>query len=115
MTVVLAQGRVMRRSSLKETDDLEVIARAARGDREAFGRLYERYLFRVSRYTYFLTHGPQLAADLTAQPFRNALEALPRYEARGVPFLAWLLRIAHNLTINQKKLRKNNGHAQLPE
>ena len=104
----------MRRSNLQEADDSELIARAAQGDREAFGALYERYVFRVFRHVYYLTSDPHTAEDLTAQTFLNALEAIPRYEVRGVPFLAWLLRIAYNLTLNHKKVRKN-GTAQLPE
>ena len=104
----------MRRSNLQEADDSELIACAARGDREAFGALYERYVFRVFRHVYYLTSDPHTAEDLTAQTFLNALEAIPRYEMRGVPFLAWLLRIAYNLTVNHRKVRKN-GTAPLPE
>ena len=104
----------MRRSDLQGTDDSELIACAARGDREAFGALYERYVFRVFRHVYYLTSDPHTAEDLTAQTFLNALEAIPRYEMRGVPFLAWLLRIAYNLTVNHRKVR-NNGTAPLPE
>src|SRR3990172_7583822 len=104
----------MRRSNLQETDDSELIACAARGDREAFGALYERYVFRVFRHVCYLTRDPHTAEDLTAQTFLNALEAIPRYEMRGVPFLAWLLRIAYNLTVNHRKVRKN-GTAPLPE
>ena len=105
----------MRRAELQATDERRLIDAATKRDREAFGRLYERYVSRVFRHIYFLTNDSQLAEDLTAQTFLNALEAIPRYEARGVPFLAWLLRIAYNLAMNQKKLQKNNGHAQLPE
>ena len=104
----------MRRSNLQEADDSELIACAARGDREAFGALYERYVFRVFRHVYYLTSDPHTAEDLTAQTFLNALEAIPRYQMRGVPFLAWLLRIAYNLTLNHRKVRKN-GTAPLPE
>ena len=104
----------MRRSNLQEADDSELIARAAKGDREAFGALYERYVFRVFRHVYYLTSDPHTAEDLTAQTFLNALEAITRYEMRGVPFLAWLLRIAYNLTVNHRKVRKN-GTAPLPE
>ena len=104
----------MRRSNLQETDDRELIACAAKGDREAFGALYERYVFKVFRHVYYLTGDSHTAEDLTAQAFLNALEAIPRYEVRGVPFLAWLLRIAYNLTVNHKKLRQN-GAAPLPE
>lgn len=105
----------MRRSGLAETDDQELISLAAAGNREAFGRLYERYRPRVLRHAVFLTGDSHLAEDLTAQTFLNALQAIPRYESRGVPFAAWLLRITCNLTINHKKSLKNNGHAQLPE
>ena len=105
----------MRRSGLAETDDQELISLAAAGNREAFGRLYERYKLRVFRHAYFLSGDPQLAEDLTAQTFLNALQAIPRYQSRGVPFAAWLLRITCNLTINYKKAAKNIGHAQLPE
>jgi RNA polymerase sigma-70 factor (ECF subfamily) len=104
----------MGRSNLQKTDDDKLIARAAKGDREAFGALYERYVFRVFRHVYYLTSDTHAAEDLTAQTFLNALEAIPRYEMRGVPFLAWLLRIGYNLTVNHKKVRAN-GNAPLPE
>ena len=104
----------MSRSNVAETDDNRLISRAAGGDREAFGRLYERYSLRVFRHAYFLTGDSALAEDVTAQTFLNALEAIPRYEKRGVAFTSWLLRIACNLVINYKKSSKN-GHAQLPD
>lgn len=105
----------MRRAALADTDDDQLIGRAAGGDREAFGRLYERYALKVFRHIYFLTGDSVLAEDLTAQTFLKALEAIPRYELRGVPFIAWLLRIACNLVINHRKSLKNGVHAQLPE
>ena len=104
----------MHRSNLQEADDSELIVRAAKGDREAFGSLYERYVFRVYRHVYHLTSDVHAAEDLTAQTFLKAMEAIPRYEIRGAPFLAWLLRIAFNLTVNQQKVRKN-GAAPLLE
>ncbi|TMB98213.1 MAG: RNA polymerase sigma factor [Chloroflexi bacterium] len=105
----------MSRSAVIGTDENELIALAAGGDREAYGRLYERHSLRVFRHAYFLTGDPLLAEDITAQVFLNALEAIPRYQDRGVPFVAWLLRITGNLVINFRKSPKNNGHSQLPE
>lgn len=105
----------MSRSSRQETDELVLISRAAQGDREAFGRLYEQYVFKVFRHIYYLVNDSQLAEDLTAQTFLNALEAIHRYEIRGVPFLAWLLRIASNLTVNHKKVQRTDGSRRLPE
>jgi RNA polymerase sigma-70 factor (ECF subfamily) len=93
----------------------ELINRARSGDREAFGRLYELHSVRVFRHAYFLTSDIALAEDLTGQTFLKALEAMSRYENRGVPFIAWLLRITVNLAINYRKALKNGHHAQLPE
>lgn len=105
----------MRRSAVIETDDDQLIALAGGGDRQAFGELYERYALRVFRHAQFLTGDPVLAEDVTAQVFLKALEAIPRYESRGVPFVAWLLRITCNMVINHRKSAKNNGHSQIPE
>lgn len=105
----------MRRSTSVEAEPDQLIAQAAAGNREAFGRLYEQHSVRVFRHAYFLTGDVTLAEDLTAQTFLKALEAIGRYEDRGVPFIAWLLRITVNLAINYKKALKNGAHAQLPE
>jgi RNA polymerase sigma-70 factor (ECF subfamily) len=105
----------MARSTSVEVKGETLIALAAAGDREAFGRLYEQHSIRVFRHAYFLTGDVCLAEDLTAQTFLKALEAIGRYEDRGVPFIAWLLRITVNLAINHKKALKNGIHAQLPE
>jgi RNA polymerase sigma-70 factor (ECF subfamily) len=105
----------MQRSTVAETEDDVLIASAASGDREAFGQIYERYAPRVFRHACFLTGDTALAEDITAQVFLKALEAIPRYESRGIPFVAWLLRITGNMVINHRKSHKNNGHAQLPD
>jgi RNA polymerase sigma-70 factor (ECF subfamily) len=102
----------MLRSAVIEADDDQLIALAARGDRQSFGELYERYALRVFRHARFLTGDPVLAEDVTAQVFLKALEAIPRYESRGVPFVAWLLRITCNMVINHRKSAKNNGHSK---
>lgn len=105
----------MRRSAVIEIDDDQFIALARGGDRTAFGELYERYALRVFRHAQFLTGDPVLAEDVTAQVFLKALEAIPRYESRGVPFVAWLLRITCNTVINHRKSAKNFGHSQIPD
>jgi RNA polymerase sigma-70 factor (ECF subfamily) len=104
-----------RSTSAVDSGSDELIALAAAGDRDAFGRLYEQHAVRVFRHAYFLTSDVSLAEDLTAQTFLKALEAIGRYEDRGVPFIAWLLRITVNLAINHRKALKNGIHAQLPE
>ncbi|MHB1133653.1 MAG: sigma-70 family RNA polymerase sigma factor [Chloroflexota bacterium] len=78
----------------------EQLVELARSDAEAFGELYERHVKRVYNYVYYRTSRHHEAEDLTARTFTQALAHLPRYRQQGVPFHAWLLRIAHNLVAN---------------
>ncbi len=77
----------------------ELVERA-KTDPEAFGELYERYVDRIYNYIYFRVGDHHDAEDLTARTFFRALDHIDQYEDRGVPFSAWLYRIAHNLVAN---------------
>lgn len=72
----------------------------AKKDTQAFGELYERYIDRIYSYVYSRVQNVEDAEDLTARIFYRALDRLDRYEDRGLPFGAWLFRIAHNLVVN---------------
>lgn len=72
----------------------------AKSDPQAFGALYERYVERIYSYIFYRTGNQQEAEDLTAKTFHKALDHIARYDNRGVPFSAWLYRIAHNLVAN---------------
>lgn len=84
----------------------EIIERSKR-DRRAFGELYERYFDRIYYFALRQTGDEETAGDLASQTFVNALHHLPRYQFRGLPFSAWLYRIATN-EIN-KHYRKTKG------
>lgn len=88
-----------RRIDYKELDDKELVARA-KADKAAFGELYERYLPKIYSYVYYRTGNAQDAEDLTAKVFFRALSHISAYVEKGVPFQAWLYRIAHNLVAN---------------
>jgi RNA polymerase sigma-70 factor (ECF subfamily) len=90
-------------------EDETLIDRATAGDREAFGELYERYINRVYRHVFYMVNDVDVAQDLTEQTFLRALEAIQRYEKRGIPLLAWLLRIARNLSLNNQRVQRNNS------
>ena len=81
-------------------EDEAVLVERARTDPAAFGQLYERYVDRVYSYIYYRVGNVQDAEDLTARTFYRALDKLNTYEDRGLPFSAWLFRIAHNLVAN---------------
>ena len=72
----------------------------AQKNSQAFSELYERYIDRIYSYVYSRVQNVQDAEDLTARIFYRALDRLDRYEDRGLPFGAWLFRIAHNLVAN---------------
>ncbi len=72
----------------------------AKNDPKAFGLLYERYVDRIYAYIFHRVNNQQDAEDLTARTFFRALSKLHTYEDRGLPFSAWLYRIAHNLVAN---------------
>ncbi len=77
-----------------------LVTRAQGGDSDAFGALYEHYAERVYRYLLARVREPADAEDLLHRVFIKMIDALPRYEQRGLPFAAWLLRIAHNAVID---------------
>ena len=57
----------------KEFTEEDVLTRAAQGDRDAFGLLYERYLDRIFNYVYYRTGNLHDAEDLTARVFQRAM------------------------------------------
>ncbi|HQV53070.1 MAG: sigma-70 family RNA polymerase sigma factor [Flavobacteriales bacterium] len=69
---------------------------AAQGDSRRFTPLYQRYFSDIFRFILRRATDHELTADLTQQTFLKAMLALPKYEARGTPFRAWLYRIALN-------------------
>ncbi len=80
---------------LHSNDERDLIARAKRGDTAAISDLYNRHVGPVYRYLLYRVNDPDVAEDITADVFTRALESLSHYDERGVPFSAWLYRIAH--------------------
>jgi len=83
-----------------ETRDESLLIEQAKSDPGAFGLLYENYLQKIYNYVYYRTGNHHDAEDLTAKTFQRAMKHISRYEQRGVPFSAWLYRIAHNVVAN---------------
>jgi RNA polymerase sigma-70 factor (ECF subfamily) len=88
-----------------------LVEEARNGDSWAFGLIFDHYHEAVYRYIASRVHRPSDAEDLTQLVFVKALEALPRYEARGIPFGGWLFRLARNAVIDF--VRTRHEHAEL--
>jgi RNA polymerase sigma-70 factor (ECF subfamily) len=85
-----------------------LVAEAQGGDPEAFGRIFDAYSGPIFRFIASRVRSPSDAEDLTQLVFVKALEALPRYEARGVPFGGWLFRLARNAIIDEVRTRRDH-------
>jgi RNA polymerase sigma-70 factor (ECF subfamily) len=78
------------------TDDERLLIEAAKADPARFVELYERYVDRVYAFVSRRTHDRAAAEDITSEVFERALAHLGEFEWRGVPFAAWLFRVASN-------------------
>ncbi len=95
-------------------DELNLVARAG-SDAEAFGVLYERHVRRIYNYIFYRTGNHHDAEDLTARVFQRALRHVGKFEDKGVPFSAWLYRIAHNLVANWHRDRSRRPTVPLED
>ena len=83
--------------------DERLLVEAAQRDSSKFADLYERHFEQVYAYVARRVRNRDVAEDLTAEVFHKALANLTRYEWRGAPFGAWLIRIAANAVTDRSK------------
>ncbi|MGZ5457517.1 MAG: sigma-70 family RNA polymerase sigma factor [Thermoanaerobaculia bacterium] len=74
----------------------QALVEAAKQDPSCFAALYEAHFERIYAFVARRVRDRSIAEDLTAEVFRRALAAIVEFEWRGVPFVAWLVRIAAN-------------------
>lgn len=100
--------------------DVDTVKLAVSGDSEAFSDLYEQNVTRIYNYIFYRIGSEADAEDLTARVFHRAFGHIEKYQEKGVPFMAWLYRIAHNLTANwyrdtrRRKEVSLEDHTDLP-
>ena len=88
----------------------ELIDKAIVGDGDAFGRLYDMHVDRVYRHIYYRVSNTADTEDLTQQVFIKAWQAIGRYKKTASPFLAWLIKISHNLVIDFYRSKKSEAY-----
>ena len=101
--------------ALKKEADERLLIEAAQNDPARFADLYELNFERVYAYALRRVGSRAEAEDVTAETFHQALANLRRFEWRGIPFAAWLFRIAGNLISDrwQKGSREVSDDGQL--
>jgi len=79
-----------------ELEEERQLIEAAKQDPAAFQQLYDRYFDQVYSYVYYHCGSREQAEDITAATFQRGLEDLPNFQWRGIPYSAWLYRVAGN-------------------
>jgi RNA polymerase sigma-70 factor (ECF subfamily) len=95
-----------------------LVTAAQRGDREAFGRLYSRYVGPVGRFVTSRVADRALAQDLTSETFLRALRRIDSVHDQGRDVGAWFTTIAHNLVLDHAKSSRHQREqttADVPE
>src|SRR3954447_10679137 len=101
MAIEQATGQTVERNTISAREAAELVAKAQQGDQMAFATLYEQYRPLVYRFLRRRLDGSdEVVEDLTEDVFVKLYEKLDRYVERGLPFTAWLYRIAHNQLVD---------------
>ena len=93
-------------------EDQDLARRAGQGDHEAFAQLYETHFDKIFRYVVLKIRNQAEAEDMAQQVFIKAYESIGSYQSQGVPFTAWLFRIAHNQMVDY--VRKQSKKQTVP-
>ena len=97
------------------TAEERLLVAAAQRDPARFGALYQAHFERVYAYVVRRVRDRHQAEDVTAEVFQQALANLGRFEWRGVPFAAWLFRIAANAIADRGKRAARERGTPAPE
>lgn len=98
--------------SPEELEEERQLVEAAKTDPAAFAQLYDRYVDAIHAYVYHQTGSWERAEDVTATTFMRAYAEIGKFEWRGVPYSAWLYRVASNLVLRD---HRRPGWIELPE
>jgi RNA polymerase sigma-70 factor, ECF subfamily len=82
------------------TDEARLIERARASDKAAISELYRAHVQSIYKYIYLRVSDAHMAEDLTSEVFLHALESLSTFECRGIPFSAWLFRMARDRLVD---------------
>jgi RNA polymerase sigma-70 factor (ECF subfamily) len=96
-----------------EPTDADLIQRAQDGQSEAFGELYRRYLPQIFGYIRLRVDTERDAEDLAETVFMKSFQALGTYEDRGIPFTAFLYKVARHVVVDS--YRSHQEHLPLDE
>lgn len=93
----------------------EIVRRAQGFDEDALKSLYESYYPKIYGYAFLQMGDVQAAEDLASDVMLKMIESIKSYQFKGLPFGAWVFRIARNRLIDLHRRRKRRGEVDLSE
>jgi RNA polymerase sigma-70 factor (ECF subfamily) len=93
----------------------ELVAKAQNGDEESLSRLYEMYIDSIFAYLSYRVNSSVVAEDLTSEVFLRMVRSLHSYRDVGLPFRAWLFRIAANLLTDYYRSGGTHSTSEMTE
>jgi RNA polymerase sigma-70 factor (ECF subfamily) len=105
------KDRLIAKPTVETSPEIErlvrrAVMRAKQGDADAVRYLYLRYADNVYGYVRTIVRDHHDAEDVTQHVFAKLMTAIGKYEQRGVPFIAWLLRMSHNAAVDAVRARR---------
>jgi RNA polymerase sigma-70 factor, ECF subfamily len=107
-TAINSSPEMLRKTKL-------AVARAKEGDREALRFIYVSYSHNIYGYVRSIVRDDHEAEDVTQHVFAKLMTTIHKYDDRGVPFFAWLLRLARNVAIDHLRANRVTPIESLPE
>jgi RNA polymerase sigma-70 factor (ECF subfamily) len=96
------------------SDDASLVARMTRGDDDALGQLYDRFGQAVYSLCLRIVRDGPTAEDLTQEVFVRLWRGAASFEPARGQVSSWLLRIAHNLALNELRRRQSRPALTAP-
>ncbi len=119
LTKPLEEPRASEDSTSQQTGGMsvewEIVRRAQSYEEDAFRSLYETYYPKIYNYAFMQMGDVQAAEDLASDVMLKMIESIQSYKFRGLPFGAWVFRIARNRIIDLHRKRKRRGEVDLSE
>src|ERR1700733_12383024 len=107
-TAINSSPEMLRKTKL-------AVARAKEGDREALRFIYVSYSDNIYGYVRSIVRDDHEAEDVTQHVFAKLMTTIGKYDDRGVPFFAWLLRLARNVAIDHLRANRVTPIESMPE
>jgi RNA polymerase sigma-70 factor, ECF subfamily len=110
-----AEEAVEREGTHDVLAEWDLVKRAQEYEEEAIESLYQTYYPKIYNYAFLQMGDVQAAEDLASDVMLKMIESINKYHFRGLPFGAWVFRIARNRLIDLHRRRRRRGEVDLSE